>query len=104
MGLNLRYEQSRGMRQVVASGDDGKTVGRIRWHAGSGVVYGAWVRPERQRQGVGVTMWEFANSDVVPEAERPRRPLEPEVRNEAGDALYWAGRKRREARERGEAI
>jgi hypothetical protein len=101
MGLTLRYEQKRSMRQVVAA-QGVRTVGRLRWHAGTGIVYGAWVRPELQRQGIGVSMWEFANSDAVPEAERPRRPLEPEVRNAAGDALYWAGRRRREARERGE--
>lgn len=103
MGLNLRYEKKHGMRQVIASKNT-KTVGRLRWHARTGIVYGAWVRPEHQRQGIGVTMWEYANSDGVPEAERPRRPLEPEVRNEAGDALYWAGRKRREARESGEEV
>jgi len=45
-----------------------------------------------------VGMWEYANSDAVAEAERPRRPVEKERRTEAGEALYWKARRAREAR------
>lgn len=105
MGLMItfRYEQNRKRRWIRALKDD-KSVGRLVWEPLTGVVYHAWVHPDCQRQGIGTAMWETSNSAAVPEAERPRRPLEPEVRNAAGDALYWAGRKRREARERGDTV
>lgn len=91
-----------GRRTVVASIDNTE-VGRFTWKASSGHFLHIDVDPAHQHKGIGLSIWEYANSDIIPEAERPVRPLEDEHRTGPGGALYWAARKAREAREAREA-
>lgn len=101
MDIRMEYVPGQALRKVVAYDAD-EAVGELAWMVPSGTVIGFFVNTVNQGKGVATTMWEYANSEAVPEPERPRRPTEEEGRTESGEALYWKARGRREAREAGE--
>lgn len=99
--MKVTYLREGDIRRVVAYLDGPEPVGQVVWTSG-GLLLGIQVDENHRGQGIATALWEYANSEAVPEAERPPRPKEEEYRTPEGEALYWKARGRREAREAGE--